>query len=75
MKVTIDRQECIICGVCWSDCPDFFEQSPLDEFSQVVESRRVGGDPALGEAPAELADCVRQAAEGCPVEIIHVDEA
>ncbi|MGB9775319.1 MAG: hypothetical protein ACPL7C_02050 [Anaerolineae bacterium] len=36
-----------------------------------MEAYRIGGDPAVGEAPAELADCVRNAAIGCPVEVIH----
>ncbi len=74
MKVTIDRQDCTICGVCWSDCPEFFEQSPDDEYSQVVEKYRAGGNLAEGNAPDDLRDCVRDAAEGCPVAIIHVED-
>jgi len=27
----------------------------------------------VDEAPEDLRDCMRQAAEGCPVEIIHVE--
>jgi ferredoxin len=34
----------------------------------------VGGDSGVGEAPAELGDCVKDAADGCPVAIIHVEE-
>jgi ferredoxin len=41
--------------------------------SQIVLAYQVGGDPASGEVPGHLADCVRGAAEGCPVEIIHVE--
>jgi len=73
LKVTIDREECISCGACWADCPEFFEENLDDGFSQVVEEYRTGGNPAEGEAPAELEDCVRDAADGCPVEIIHVE--
>jgi ferredoxin len=51
-----------------------FEESPEDDMSQIVEQYRVDGDVAVGEVPAELEDCVRGAAEGCPVEIIHVGE-
>jgi len=72
MKVTINREECIICGACYEDCPEFFEENPDDEWSQVVEEYRLGDDPAEGEAPDEIEDCVVQAAEGCPVDIIHV---
>lgn len=70
--MTIDREECISCGVCWTTCPEFFEENSDDGFSQVVEQYMVGGDSAQGEAPDDLEDCVQEAADGCPVEIIHV---
>ncbi len=73
MKVTIDREECTSCRVCWEECPEFFEQNDEDEWSQVVEEYRLGDDIGAGEAPEDLGNCVRQAAEGCPVEIIHVE--
>ncbi|MGC8837466.1 MAG: ferredoxin [Anaerolineae bacterium] len=72
VKVTLDREECISCGACWADCPEFFEEGD-DGLSQVVERYQVGGNPAEGLAPEDLADCVRSAAEGCPVEVIHVE--
>jgi len=74
MRVKIEREECISCGTCWSTCPDFFEEDPEDGYCSIIEQHRVGGDPAEGEAPADLEDCVREAAEECPVEIIHLDE-
>lgn len=74
LKVTIDRQDCISCGAYWITCPEFFEENPDDGFSQVVEVYRPGNDSAVGQAPAELADCVQDAASGCPVEVIHVEE-
>ena len=72
IKVTIDREDCTSCAACWGDCPEFFEESPDDGYSQVVEQYRTEGDPGEGEAPQELKDCVQTAAEDCPVEIIHV---
>jgi ferredoxin len=42
--------------------------------SQVVEAYRVNGNPAVGQVPDDMEDCVRTAAEGCPVEIIHIEE-
>lgn len=74
MKVRIDREECIACGACSLDCPEVFEEGEADGTSQIVEAYRVDGDLGLGEVPDELGDCVRRAAEGCPVEIIHVEE-
>ncbi len=74
IKVTIDREECILCGACWADCPEVFEEGPDEGLSQIVMAYQVGGDPAVGGVPADLEDCVTTAAEGCPVEIIHVEE-
>ncbi len=71
-KVTINQEECISCGACWSECPEFFEESGAG-VSQVVEKYRKEGNPAEGEAPPELENCVRSAAEGCPVEAIKVE--
>ncbi len=73
MKVTIERDECTMCGVCWETCSDFFEESPEDGLSQVVESFRKNDNLDQGEAPDSLSDCVTEAADGCPDEIIHVE--
>ncbi|WP_067051524.1 ferredoxin [Methanofollis ethanolicus] len=72
VRITIDREDCTGCALCWETCPDVFEESPDDTLSQIVGEYRAGGDPAEGEAPEELEDCVREAAEGCPVEVIHI---
>ena len=74
MRVRIDRGECISCGTCYAECPEVFKENEDDFFSQVVEEYRVGDDPAVGEVPEDIEDCVQEAAYGCPVEIIHVEE-
>ncbi len=71
-KVTISREECISCESCWTVCPEFFEQNSVDSWSQVVSKYQTGGNPAEGEAPAELMDKVQEAADSCPVQIIRV---
>jgi len=73
LKVTIDREECTSCGVCWDDCPDVFEENSDDGFSQIVEKYRTGDDPGEGEVGSDLEECVKEAADNCPVEIIHVE--
>jgi len=73
MKVSIDHEECIACGACSADCPDFFEEDD-EGMSIVVEAYRVGGNLTEGEAPADQEDCVREAAENCPVECISIEE-
>jgi ferredoxin len=74
MKVTIDRETCIDCGVCYADCPDVFEEDSADSTSQIVEAYRTGGDPTVGQVPEALAECARSAADGCPVEAIRIEE-
>ncbi|HTP58146.1 MAG TPA: ferredoxin [Spirochaetia bacterium] len=74
MKVSIDpRQDCTSCGLCWSDCPDIFEEAHDDNLSRIVEKLRVGGDVSIGEAPESLRASAQSAADGCPVSIIHVE--
>ncbi len=72
-KVTITREECTSCETCWITCPEFFEQNPGDMFSQVVEKFRIGGNNAEGNAPDNLVAKVQEAADSCPVQIIHVE--
>jgi len=72
IKVTIDREECISCESCWATCPEVFQQNNVDNWSEVTPKYRVSGDPALGEVPAEHLDKVKEAADSCPVQIIHV---
>jgi ferredoxin len=71
--VTIDREGCISCASCWTECPAFFEENPDDTFSMICEKFRVGKKINRGEFPDDLATCVQEAADLCPVQIIHVD--
>ena len=71
-SVTMERDNCISCGNCWSTCPDFFEESPDDGKSQVVMKFRAGDGISEGDAPEDLDACVRSAADGCPAEVIHI---
>jgi ferredoxin len=73
MKVTIERDACVSCGMCWDTCPQFFEQNPDDSFSQVIEEFRTGG-PGMGKPVPEDETCVREAADSCPVTIIKIEE-
>ncbi len=73
VKVTIDRDQCISCESCWTICPEVFEQNSNDSWSQIVVKYQIGGDPAAGEAPDALRPKVQEAADACPVAIIHVE--
>ncbi len=70
--VTIDRDQCISCESCWTMCPEVFEQNSVDSWSQIVSKYQTGGDPAAGQFPDSLKSKVQEAADACPVAIIHV---
>jgi ferredoxin len=61
LKVTIDRDGCIGCGLCAATCPEVFRIAG-DGLSEVYSS------------PSEkTADKVNEAAENCPVSVIKVE--
>ena len=62
MRVTVDEETCIGCGLCPDICPEVF---------------RMTGDKAEAykdPVPEELEDAVREASEGCPVDAIPITE-
>jgi ferredoxin len=61
MRVTVDEEACIACGLCAETCPEVFE---LKDDKAVAK---------MEEVPEELAESCREAAEECPVEAIQVE--
>ncbi len=61
MRVTVNEEECIGCGLCVETCPDVFE---LKDDKAVVK---------MDEVPEKLAESCGEAAEECPVEAIQVE--
>lgn len=62
MKAEIDRDGCISCGLCPNICPEVFTMA--DD----------GLAEAYGEVTADNLDSAKEAAEGCPVSVITVEE-
>ncbi len=60
MKVAIDREGCIGCGLCTSVCPDVF---------RIAED----GNAEVYGSPEGFESAVAEAAEGCPVAVIFVE--
>jgi ferredoxin len=61
MKATVD-ESCTACGLCVEACPEVFEMG--DDIAQVK----------VAEVPEAAQDSCREAAEGCPVEAIRIEE-
>lgn len=59
MKVRIE-EGCIACGACESFCPDVFKVEDV----AVVDEANIAGNE----------DCVKEAAESCPVSVIQIEE-
>jgi ferredoxin len=74
MKVTIERESCTMCAVCWEICPEVFEENQDDGFSQIVTKYRIDDQIDYGNIPETYDDCVTEAVDSCPVEIIHIEE-
>ncbi len=68
MKVIIDREGCIGCGVCEALCSEVFKLLE-DGKSGIVEKYRKR-DPSEGEVEDSLSACVESAKTSCPVEVI-----
>jgi len=61
MRVTIDRDGCIGCGLCESICPEVFK---LDEEGKAYAIE--------GEISAEYKNDSLEAAKDCPVSVIKI---
>ncbi len=62
MEAKVNRDVCTGCGLCVETCPEVFE---MEGDTAVVKANPV---------PTEVEDSCREAAEGCPVEAIVVEE-
>ena len=59
MKVVVEKDLCISCGLCMNTCPDVFEWD---------ENEKAKALP--GQAPPEMEDSVKEAIDSCPTTAI-----
>lgn len=62
MKVIVDQDTCIGCGLCADDFPDVFEMGDDGKAHAVAQT-----------VPSEKEDAARGGAEECPVDAIEVE--
>ncbi|MEM3507270.1 MAG: ferredoxin [Candidatus Bathyarchaeia archaeon] len=71
--IEVNREVCIGCGVCASLCPEVFE---IDEENKSKISSKFSINQnekaSTGKIPLNLLDCVKSAAESCPVSSIII---
>ena len=67
MRVIVDEEACIGCGLCAETCPDVFEMND-DKAKVKVDEVRVD------EAQDGVIESCKEAAENCPVEAIQIEE-
>ncbi|KYH38655.1 MAG: ferredoxin [Candidatus Bathyarchaeota archaeon B26-1] len=72
MKVLIDRENCIGCGVCEALCPEVFEidEEGLSRIKEPYRAENLG----KGEVGERLKSCVEEASNSCPVSAIRVKD-
>lgn len=63
MRAWIDRDGCISCGLCPTICPEVFRMAD-DGLAEVY----------VDEVPEDSEDMAQEAAESCPVSVIHIEE-
>ncbi|MDD3839718.1 MAG: ferredoxin [Clostridia bacterium] len=60
MRVEVDQDLCISCGLCIETCPEVFDWNE-EEKAQAID----------GDVPEELEDDAMEAVEGCPTDAIQ----
>lgn len=68
MKVMINREGCIGCGVCEALCPEVFKL--IDDGKSAIVEKYRKGELGEGEVEDSLSACVDSAKISCPVEVI-----
>jgi len=61
IKIELDRENCIGCGACTAVCPENWEMAK-------------DGKSKLKKTSLEKMGCNIEAAEACPVNVIHIIE-
>lgn len=74
VKVNINKDLCIACGVCWALVPEVFELDPPTGKTRIKPPYATSDSQSVseGEIPNEMLDSVKNAASSCPTTAITV---
>ena len=70
MKIILDREKCIGCGNCVVICPAFFEMA--EDGKSKLKGKVIGPKKDIEELAISSIKCAQDAADSCPVQVIHV---
>ena len=68
-KVIQERAKCIGCGSCAALCPKYWEMS--EDGKSMLKDSKENAEGSY-ELEVENAECNQEAADACPVQIIHI---
>lgn len=73
MRIIHERKKCIGCGSCVVLCPKFWEMAE-DGKSHLKKSKK---DTKTGNEELEIdkIECNQEAADACPIQIIHIKKS
>jgi len=78
-KIDHDRPGCIGCGACAAVSPEFWKMSDADGKSDLIGSQEIKEGDAVVREQLELSedkfDKNKEAADSCPVNVIHILDA
>lgn len=69
MKIIHEREKCIGCGSCVALCPKYWEMADDGKSNLKNATKNTEGNYEL---EAESIACNQEAADSCPVQIIHI---
>ncbi|ABN69464.1 ferredoxin [Staphylothermus marinus F1] len=75
VKVIVDRDTCIGCGVAPATCPEVFVLGEDNGKNRVVEkyTEKIDDHISIGKVPEDLLECVKSAVDACPVSAISYE--
>lgn len=68
-KITQEREKCIGCGSCAALCPKHWEMAEDGKSKLLNSTKNTEGNYEL---EVEEIECNQEAADACPVQIIHI---